>query len=168
MLNKIPNYIKYIFSSFFLLIVFNTIFRVLFYSFIAELETATSSEINSAFWLGIRFDIKLAAITIFPLAILVLIVNNRFFTHSFYLKFTNTYLVLAYTILSLFYLTDFGYYEYLSIRLDAASLRFLEDLKISSQVLLESYPVFKGLFGLLFFAFLILKASKFLYSKFKK
>tara|TARA_B110000902_G_scaffold265953_1_gene351902 strand:- start:2650 stop:4653 length:2004 start_codon:yes stop_codon:yes gene_type:complete len=168
MLNKTPNYIKYIFSSFFLLIVFNTIFRVLFYSFIAELETATSSEINSAFWLGIRFDIKLAAITIFPLAILVLIVNNRFFTHPFYLKFANTYLVLAFTILSLFYLIDFGYYEYLSTRLDAASLRFLEDLKISSQVLLESYPVFKGLFGLLFFAFLILKASKFLYSKFKK
>lgn len=168
MLNKIPNYIKYIVSSFFLLIVFNTIFRLVFYSFFAELETAASSEINSAFWLGLRFDIKLAAITIFPLTILVLIVNSRFFKYSFYRRFANIYLVLAYVILTLFYLTDFGYYEYLSIRLDAASLRFLEDFKISSQVLLESYPVFKGLFGLLFFAFLILKTSKFLYSKFKE
>lgn len=167
MLNKIPNYIKYIFSNFLLLVVFNVIFRILFYSFFAELETATSSEKQTAFWLGVRFDIKVASITTFPLAILILIVNRRFFKYSFYRKLANIYLVLAYVILSLFYLIDFGYYDYLSIRLDAASLRFLEDLKISSQVLFESYPVFKGLFGFLVLAFLIYKLSKYLYNKFK-
>lgn len=168
MLNRIPNYIKYIFSNFFLLILFNTIFRVIFYTFFAELETASSSEIQRAFWLGIRFDIKLAAIAIFPLSLLVLIVNRRFFNYSFYRKFSNIYLVLGYITLALFYIIDFGYYNYLSIRIDAASLRFLENLQISSQVLIESYPVFKGLFGLLVFAFLIFKVSKFNYAKFKK
>ena len=168
MLSKIPNYIKYIFSNFFLLVVFNVIFRILFYSFFAELETATSVQKQTAFWLGLRFDIKLASITIFPLAILVLITNRRFFKYSFYRKLSNIYLVLAYIILTLFYIMDFGYYDYLSIRLDAASLRFLEDLKISSQVLLESYPVFKGLFGLLVFGFLIYKTSKLLYNRCKK
>lgn len=168
MLSKIPNYIKYIFSNFFLLVVFNVIFRILFYSFFAELETATSVQKQTAFWLGLRFDIKLASITIFPLAILVLITNRRFFKYSFYRKLSNIYLVLAYLILTLFYIMDFGYYDYLSIRLDAASLRFLEDLKISSQVLLESYPVFKGLFGLLVFGFLIYKTSKLLYNRCKK
>ena len=168
MLSKIPNYIKYIFSNFFLLVVFNVIFRILFYSFFAELETATSAQKQTAFWLGLRFDIKLASITIFPLAILVLITNRRFFKYSFYRKLSNIYLVLAYIILTLFYIMDFGYYDYLSIRLDAASLRFLEDLKISSQVLLESYPVFKGLFGLLVFGFLIYKTSKLLYNRCKK
>ena len=167
MLNKTPNYIKYIFSNFFLLIIFNVLFRILFYSFFAELETATSSEKQIAFWLGLRFDIKLASIVIFPLAILVLIANNRFFKYLFYKKLSSIYLVLTYLILTLFYVIDFGYYDYLSIRLDAASLRFLEDLKISSQVLLESYPVFKGLFALLIFSFLIYRFSKFLYSKLK-
>ena len=167
MLNKIPNYIKYIFSNFLLLIVFNLIFRVLFYSFFAELNTAISSEIQRAFWLGLRFDIKLASIAIFPLAFLILIVNRRFFEYNFYKKLANTYLVIAYIALTLVYLIDFGYYDYLSIRLDAASLRFLEDLKISSQVLLESYPVFKGLIGLFIFAFLVYKLSKFIYKKFK-
>jgi hypothetical protein len=38
---------------------------MLFYSFFAELDTATSSEVQNAFWLGFRFDIKLAAIAIF-------------------------------------------------------------------------------------------------------
>lgn len=168
MLNKIPNYIKYIFSNFFLLIVFNAIFRIIFYTFFAELETASLSEIQKAFWLGIRFDIKLASIAIFPLSLLVLIANRRFFKYSFYRKLANIYLVLGYLTLTIFYLIDFGYYEYLAIRLDAASLRFLDDLKISSQVLLESYPVFKGLIGLLIFIFLVFKASKFIYTKFQK
>ena len=167
MLNKIPNYIKYIFSNFFLLIVFNAIFRIIFYTFFAELETASLSEIQKAFWLGIRFDIKLASIAIFPLSLLVLISNRRFFKYSFYRKLANVYLVLGYLTLTIFYLIDFGYYEYLAIRLDAASLRFLDDLKISSQVLLESYPVFKGLIILLIFIFLVFKASKFIYSKFQ-
>ena len=34
-------------------------------------------------------------------------------------------------------------------------------------MLFESYPVFKGLFGLIILAFLIYKLSKFIYSKFK-
>jgi len=167
MLQKIPNYIKYIFSNFFLLIVFNFIFRILFYFFFAELEIATSNEIQKAFWLGVRFDIKLSAIILFPLALLVLIVNRRFFNNTFYKKLATFYLILAYIILTLFYLIDFGYYDYLSIRLDAASLRFLEDLKISTQVLFESYPVFKGLLGFLILGFIIFKLSRFLYISFK-
>jgi phosphoglycerol transferase MdoB-like AlkP superfamily enzyme len=166
MFRKIPNYIKYIFSNFFLLIVFNAIFRIIFYSFFAELDTATTLQKQTAFWLGVRFDIKLASIVIFPLSILILIVNRRFFKHQFYKKLANIYLVLAYIILTVFYLIDFGYYDYLSIRLDAASLRFIEDLKISSQVLFESYPVFKGIFGLLILGFLIYKLSKYIYNKF--
>ncbi|WP_439132166.1 LTA synthase family protein [Polaribacter sp.] len=166
MLRKIPNYIKYIFSNFLLLLVFSVIFRIIFYYFFAELETASIFQKQTAFLLGIRFDIKLASIAIFPLAILILIVNNRFFKCAFYKKLANIYLVLVYTILALFYLTDFGYYDYLSVRLDAASLRFLEDLQISSQVLLESYPVFKGLLGLLILGLLIYKTSKYLYQKY--
>ena len=167
MLNKIPNYIKYIFSNFLLLFIFTVIFRVIFYQFFADLENASSSEIRKAFLLGLRFDIKLATITIFPLALIVLIINRLFFRHQFYKKFANIYLVIAYLTLTIFYLIDFGYYDYLSIRLDAASLRFLEDLKISSQVLLESYPVFKGLFGILVLCILIFKLSKVLYKTFK-
>ena len=166
MLKKIPNYIKYIFCNFVLLILFNIIFRILFYYLFAELETATSLERQTAFWLGLRFDIKLASIAIFPLALLVLIVNRRFFAYKFYRKLSYFYLIITYVVLTLFYITDFGYYDYLSLRLDAASLRFLEDLKISTQVLFESYPVFKGIFGLLILGYFIYRLSKFLYNQF--
>ncbi|KGL63688.1 LTA synthase family protein [Polaribacter sp. Hel1_85] len=166
MLKRIPNYIKYIFTNIFFLFVYIFLLRVLFYQFFAQLDEVSSSEIKTAFWLGIRFDIKLAIITFFPLAILVLIVNYRFLRNKFYKKFANLYLVLAYLTLTLFYLFDFGYYDYLNIRLDASSLRFLSNLQISSQVLVESYPIYKGLFGLLILCFLVYKLSKYIYNSF--
>ena len=78
MLKRTPNYIKYIFINIFFLFVYIFFFRVLFYYFFAQLENISSSEIQRAFWLGIRFDIKLAIITLFPLAALILIINYAF------------------------------------------------------------------------------------------
>lgn len=166
MRKKIPNYIKYIFTHVLLLFVYFFIFRILFYTFFAQLEEASSSEIQKAFLLGIRFDLKLAVLAFFPLAILVLIVNERFLQRKFYKKFASLYVVLVYLTLTLFYLFDFGYYDYLSIRLDASSLRFLNNLKISSQFLIESYPIYKGIFGLLLLCFLVYKLSKYIYTSF--
>jgi len=75
MFSKIPNYIKFLFTNFIVLILFNFIFRVLFFYLFADLETATSKEIQNSFLLGLRFDIKLASLIMFPLVLLVLIIN---------------------------------------------------------------------------------------------
>ena len=166
MLKKTPNYIKYIFTNVLFLFAYILFFRVLFYYFFAQLENVSSSEIQKAFWLGIRFDIKLAVINFFPLAALILITNHRFLQSKFYRKFANVYLVVAYIILTLFYLFDFGYYNYLNIRLDASSLKFLGNLKISGQVLIESYPVYKIFFGILILSYFVLRLSKIIYKSF--
>ena len=68
-------------------------------------------------------------------------------------------------VITLFFVFDFGYYDYLSIRLDAASLRFLSNLDISTQVLFESYPVYKGLFGLLILVIILYKLNGYIYKK---
>jgi phosphoglycerol transferase MdoB-like AlkP superfamily enzyme len=166
MLKKTPNYIKYIFTNVLFLFAYILFFRVLFYYFFAQLENVSSSEIQKAFWLGIRFDIKLAVINFFPLAALILITNHSFLQSKFYRKFANVYLVVAYIILTLFYLFDFGYYNYLNIRLDASSLKFLGNLKISGQVLIESYPVYKIFFGILILSYFVLRLSKIIYKSF--
>ena len=165
---KIPNYIKYIFTNVFSLFIFILLFRFFFYLFFTNLDDASAKEIQKAILLGVRFDLKLAILSFFPLAIFVLITNYKFFKKSVYKKIANFYLVLIYIILTLFYIFDFGYYEYLAIRLDASSLRFLGNLKISTQVLFESYPVYKGLFGLLVLSFIIYKFSGFLYKSFSE
>lgn len=167
-MKRIPNYIKYIFLNFGLLVVFNLFFRLVFYYVFAELETATTAEIQKSFWLGFRFDVKLAAILILPLALLILVVNQSFFNKKTYKKISVFYFIISYLTLTLFYLFDYGYYSYLSVRLDAASLRFTEDLAISTQVLWESYPIIKGFLGLLILVFLVNKLSKFIYNRFSE
>lgn len=166
MQQRIPNYIKYLFVNIVSLTIYALLFRVLFYTFFAQLDGVSSSEIQRAFSLGIRFDIKLAVLAVFPIAILLFIINQRFFKHSAYKKISTIYFTIMYLVITLFYLFDFGYYDYLNIRLDAASLRFLSNLSISTQVLFESYPVYKGLFGLLILGFVIYKFNAYIYRKF--
>ena len=168
MLKKIPNYIKYIFTNVFFLFIYITFFRGLFYMFFAQLENSAATEMQKAVLLGIRFDLKLAVLTFFPIAIFVLILNFHFFKNKIYKNIAVIYLTLAYLIITLFYIFDFGYYEYLSIRLDASSLRFLSNFKISLQVLIESYPVYKGLFGLLILSFILYKYGGFIFNIFSK
>jgi len=166
MQQRIPTYIKYLFLQLFSIAVFALLFRLVFYFFFAQLNSVSTSEIQQAFGLGIRFDIKLATLVVFPIAILLFIVNQRFFKHTIYKNISTIYFTVFYLVLTLFYLVDFGYYDYLNIRLDAASLRFLSNLDISTQVLFESYPVYKGLFGLLILGVIIYKFNSFIYKKF--
>ena len=168
MFQKIPSYIKYIFTNVFFLFIFALLFRGIFYLLFIQLEDLDPLKLQKAISLGIRFDIKLAVIAFFPLAILVLITNFRFFKNKIYKKIASIYIVLIYLTLTLFYLFDLGYYEYLAIRLDASSLRFLGNLKISTQVLVESYPIYKGLIGLLILCFIIYKYAGFIYNVFTK
>ena len=163
MFKKIPNYIKYIFTNVFILFVFIFIFRIIFFTSFAQLENVSSAELKTAFWLGLRFDLKLAILSFFPLSIFVLITNYSFFKYHIYQKIATIYSLIIYLILTLFFLFDFGYYDYLSIRLDASSLRFLSNLKISGQVLLESYPIYKGLLGVLLLCYIIFKIAKQIY-----
>ena len=163
MFKKIPNYIKYIFTNVFFLFIFIAFFRGLFYVFFASLENVSSQEVQKALFLGLRFDLKLAILTFFPLAILVLIINNNFFKSIIYKRIAAIYITFSYFILTLFYLFDFGYYEYLAIRLDASSLRFLSNFKISFQVLIESYPIYKGVFGLAILCFISYKFAAYIF-----
>jgi phosphoglycerol transferase MdoB-like AlkP superfamily enzyme len=158
-----PNYIKYIFKNVLFLFVYLTIFRLIFYFFALDTSDFDTSEIKNAIFLGTRFDLKLAALVVFPIGILILILNNRFFTKPLFKKIALYYWVIFYVLITIFYLFDFGFYNYLNTRIDATALRFTTNLKISLQVMMESYPVFSGLFGLLILGFLVYKFSNWQY-----
>lgn len=150
MIKRLPNYIRYIITNVLCLFVFSFIFRLIFFFIFVNADSVSSSDLTTAFSFGARFDIKLAVLAFFPLALLVLITNYRFFQKKIYRHIATIYLVLIYLTLTLFYLTDIGYYSYLhTTRLDSTSLRFLSNLGISSQFLWESYPVIKGAIGLI-------------------
>lgn len=165
MIKKLPNYIRYIILNVLFLFIFSFVFRLTFFFTLVNTDAISSNEISTAFLFGIRFDIKLAILTFFPLALLILIVNHSFFKRRIYKTIATTYLVLAYLTLTVFYLIDFGYYSYLYTRLDAASLRFLSNLKISTQLLWESYPVLKGAIGLIVLILLTRFMARYHYTK---
>jgi len=163
---KIPNYIKYIFSNLLFLFVYLVILRLLFYFLAIEHSNFNSIELKKAFFLGFRYDLKLSSLVVFPFAILVLISNNRFFLNHRLKKIAIIYWIISYVVITIFYSFDFGFYNYLNTRIDSTALRFTTNLKISIHVLVESYPVFKGLLGLFLLGFIIYKSANWHYKIF--
>ena len=165
MVKKLPNYIKYLFINVGFLFIYLLIFRLIFFFFIADFDSATQKDIIKAFSYGIRFDLKLAILSYFPLSILILSTNYLFFKKIIFRKISIIYHVIIYLILTILYLTDIGYYSYLFTRLDATSLRFLSNFKISAQLLIETYPIFKGGIGLMILFLTIRFTSSKLFDK---
>ena len=155
MIRKLPNYIKYIFINVGFLFIYLFIFRLIFFFYVANFDSASQKDIITAFSYGIRFDLKLAILSYFPLSILILSANYFFFQKRIFRKISIIYHSIIYVTLTLFYLTDIGYYSYLFTRLDATSLRFLSNFKISAQLLIETYPIFKGSVGLIILFLLV-------------
>lgn len=139
---------------------------MIFYFYSLQINNLAQNELQNAISLGLRFDLKLASIVIFPLALFVLILNNRFFSKKIFGIITSLYLFFSYIIITFFYLFDFGFYSYLNTRIDATAMRFTTNLKISLQVMFESYPVFKGLLGILIIGIFVYVITNWIYKKY--
>ncbi len=116
-------------------------FRIIFYFAFSSTVDVTQSEIIRAFWMGVRFDLRLSILFSLPLLILSIVplVNMG--------RSSQTRLIgkWIYGILIggaiLFYTADFGHYAYLQQRVDITALSLLENPVISFQLVWESYPV---------------------------
>jgi phosphoglycerol transferase MdoB-like AlkP superfamily enzyme len=110
-----------------------TLLRVAF--FVAFHRTAgilALHDILLAFYLGLKFDARLAAILALPLLAIR--------------RFAVAYTVVAETFVLVLYAADFGTFAYIHQRLNAAELEFLRNPLISLHMIWESYHVV--LFGL--------------------
>lgn len=134
-----------------------SLFRIVFYFwFVVDDGSINSAEIAQAFYLGLKFDLRLALLVNLPLLLVAWIKWFSPFSENFKpfaLKFWTMYLTIANSLLIVVYVFDFGHYDYLKIRIDATVLRFLEDPLISANMVWESYPVIWITFG---FALLVI------------
>ncbi len=94
-----------------------------------------------AFYLGTKFDLRLTLYVLIPVFALGWIklfspFRNKV-THHIWL----TYLVLAASVVLMFYIVDFGHYAYLHKRVDATVLRFLGNIDTSISMVWQSYAV---------------------------
>jgi phosphoglycerol transferase MdoB-like AlkP superfamily enzyme len=104
-------------------------------------DPVPTGDLVHAFYLGVKFDLRLVLIALLPLALFGGLRWLSPFGNAGARWFWSAYLTLAAFAVSLFYVIDFGHYAYLATRVDATVLRFLANADIAAQMVWESYPV---------------------------
>jgi phosphoglycerol transferase MdoB-like AlkP superfamily enzyme len=117
------------------------------------------------FWLGIRYDLRYAGI----LAVLLLITGSLPFLDPFRRPAGRRWLFFLVSLAALwvvfFYCVDFAHYAYLSQRLSASVLNYLNDTGISAGVVWQTYPVLRILLVLIAGTWLIRRVTKIVYQR---
>lgn len=113
-------------------------------------------QVFSAFWLGLRFDLRWICLLMLVMLVLGSIrllnpFNNRAARTGWLVLFG----LITFTVV-FFYALDFGHYAYLRQRLNASVLNYLEDAAISMDMVWQSYPVTWIVLGLLAATFIII------------
>ncbi|MHC8327449.1 LTA synthase family protein [Pseudomonas sp. LB1P83] len=91
--------------------------------------------------IGFRFDLRLAILTMLPLALLAWIPRWNLLRSRLLRRIARVYLVAVLSVMLLIYIIDFGHYAYLGVRINATVLRFIEDAQISRDMVWQTYPV---------------------------
>lgn len=135
-------YFAFVFATFLLM----ALMRVIFY-FVNTL--GYQEGVLKAFYTGFRFDARIAFLFSLPFGIFLLLPAKKIFK-----KIICIFYAFAFSILVLLYLTDFGYYAYLSQRLNAYIIELAQNTITSLEMVWQTYPVISGAFALLICAFI--------------
>ncbi|HVI47582.1 MAG TPA: sulfatase-like hydrolase/transferase [Chitinophaga sp.] len=154
---NIPRYIRYVLVQTLYLFLLMVMFRAIFYLFFMKTKITDSAVIAKAWYLGLKFDMRLALILVIPLAFTAVIARNRFFTSKAIRRSVLTYIFIVFTALTLLYILDLGNYDYLGLRLDPSILRFLAkgERADNARMVWQSYPVVRGSLAIIVFMFLV-------------
>jgi phosphoglycerol transferase MdoB-like AlkP superfamily enzyme len=147
---------------FFLLLM--TLLRLAFFIAFKQVHLSWAAATDS-FILGFRYDLRAACVLMLTMLILG---SMRLFNpfESAVAKKTWLWVLGSISLLfCFFYVVDFAHYSYLSQRLNASVLNYLQDAGISMSMVWQSYPVIKLLLLLAVATFIILLAIKYFYKK---
>ncbi|MEK7286269.1 MAG: sulfatase-like hydrolase/transferase [Nitrospirota bacterium] len=103
-----------------------------------------------SFYLGFKFDVRLALVLLLPVMLFSSFRVLHLFNTRFSRSFWHYYLTGVTTLILLVYGFDFGHFSYLHIRLNAAAVSLLEDAAISIEMLWETYPIVRIVLALFF------------------
>lgn len=119
------------------------LFRCFFWSvYSPTVELPHDGSIPQAWWVGIRFDLRVAILAAIPAVPLALIPRaGRGLAFG--------YLLLTAVVTIILYVVDLGHYGWLDQRVNSRVLDELNHAKISADVVGESYPVVPGVSGML-------------------
>ncbi len=124
------------------LVFFNLLRALFFFGFsgFENTQGASLNEIISIFYIGFKFDLRLAILLILPMLILVYFPKFNLISIKCLQRVSQGYLLLMSFALMTFYVFDFGHYSYLGFRINADVMRFANDRE-STTMVWQSYPV---------------------------
>ncbi len=125
----------------------------------------SSGVLLKTFFLGFKFDLRLALLLSFPIILLSWIPGINPVRSRGGIRFWVGYLVIIMLMATLFYTADFAHYGYLQRKVDATVLRYMDNPSISLQMVWETYPVLGGLLGVALFVTLYGASMKWLVSR---
>lgn len=165
---KIPCEIRYLIGNFLILFIFLLLFRLVFYLVFVQPTIHFSTDILKAWYLGMKFDLRLALILILPVWLLIVLFRRKLFARSVFRKIILVYFFVAELLLLLLYVTDLGFYGYLNRRLDSFILHFFnqQDAGTNMQMVWETYPVIRGLLGMIITMIILYRLHRHLYRRF--
>ena len=116
-------------------------FFLRFAFFLFFFEPVGVSNILHSFWIGIRFDLRLAVLISIPILFFCILPTIRYWklSHTIFVVRWVYGSLLSLTIL--FYVFDFANYGYTQQRIDITGFSLLENFTISIGMIWEAYPV---------------------------
>ncbi len=141
-MTNLPRSIRLLFTIFVIQLLLLSALRLGFWGYFnTPIDPIPANELYEAFFLGFKFDIRLILTILLPPLLLGWLPWLRLFDARLGRKLWQGYFVLAFLLLLVFYLGDFGYYAYLNKRIDSTILRFLPNFGISMEMVWETYSV---------------------------
>ena len=145
---KIPRLIRFILTVVILNVLVFSAFRVAFWAYFnSPTDPVDPGTLANAFFIGFKFDARVALIMVLPMLLLAWIPYLNPFAKadqagsSRSQHFWTAYLVLVFALMLIVYITHFAYYAYLQVPLDATILRFFANPGTSALMVWQSYPV---------------------------
>jgi phosphoglycerol transferase MdoB-like AlkP superfamily enzyme len=148
---RIPKTILWVINLLLIFLLLFTLYRVVvFFAFRNKFysDGISFGEVISSFLLGIRYDLRWIAIVLMPVVLISMSPRVSPFYSSSNKKFWSLYLAVATLLLFFFFAIGFGSLEYNQTPLDAGAMNFIEDFKISFEMIKQTYPIFWMLLGL--------------------
>ncbi len=146
---SIPRWIQAYAAFFFANWLLFGILRVIFmYVFRGALTPEHYHELWQTFYIGSKFDARLAGAVVIPLG-LYLTVYAFWHKASYIKKAVCWFYALLETLVLFVYFVDFAHYAYISMRVTASVLSYSENALISAQMMWETYPIIWILLGLI-------------------
>ena len=145
---KIPKLIRWIFWTGIIFLFLMSLLRLVFYFSFSHSGEASGS-LGRTLLLGFRFDLKMVCVLLEAMLIIGFLNRMDPFHSSIGRKAEFILLGIASLFFTFFYIVDFAHYSYLTQRLSASVLNYLQDAGISLDMVWQTYPVIRLLLALL-------------------